>query len=225
MSIPSVSPSGVASSTGEPAGSKKRKTSLDQQDFFNLFITQLRNQNPLSPLDNYQMASQIVQFNSLEALARIHQSVEIMSAFQSSMNSLQAASLIGKRVEFESQFLTIQNGKISEGSYKLARPGNVTIEIYNEKGQLIRTLTEGFKDTSRQRVIWDGTSGNGVIQPDGKYTFKVNAVDDKGQTIPVELSRLETVTQIEFSNGVIYLYVGPEKITLRDVKAILNPTS
>ncbi len=225
MSIPSVSYGAVMDPTDPGGVPRKRKTSLDQQDFFNLFITQLKNQNPLSPLDNFQMASQIVQFNSLEALARIHQSVEVMNAFQSSMNSLQAASLIGKRVEFESSCLSIQNGRVSEGSYKLSRPGKVIIEIYDEKGQLIRTLDEGVKDTSRQKVVWDGKSGQGVTQPDGKYTLKVIALDDKGQTIPVEQSRLETVTQIEFSNGVIYLSVGPEKITLRDVKAILNPSS
>jgi flagellar basal-body rod modification protein FlgD len=222
MSISSISP---AANSDPTANVSKRKTSLDQQDFFNLFITQLKNQNPLNPMDHFQMASQVAQFNSLETLNRIYQSVEIMGAYQASMNSLQAAGLIGKNVEFESQHLSVQGGRVSEGYYQLSRPGKVKIEIFDEKGQLIRTLEEGIKDGSRQRLVWDGKSQAGVTQSDGKYSVQVTAVDEKGQPIPVELSRIGAVTGIQFENGLIYLYLGSEKITLRDVKAILNPSS
>jgi len=222
MSISSVSPT---VNFDPAAGSGKRKTSLDQQDFFNLFITQLRNQNPLNPMDNYQMATQVAQFNSLDSLNRIESSLETLGAYQSSMNSLQATGLIGKRVETESQYLSINGGKASEGYYQLSKPGKVKIQVYDGKGQLIRTLDEGAKDGSRQKLVWDGKSQEGMKQPDGGYFFQVTAVDEKGQPIPASLSRIDTVTGIQFENGVIYLDLGSERITLQDVKAILNSSS
>ncbi len=222
MSISSI-PHSIHSQSS--ANVDKRKTYLDQQDFFNLFITQLKNQNPLHPMDHYQMATQVVQFNSLESLYRIHQSIELIAAYQSSMNALQAAGLIGKKVETESQSLFINGGKVSEGYYQLSKPGRVKIEIYNDKGQLIRTLEEGMKDVSKQKFFWDGKSESGIKQPDGNYSFRVSAVDEKGETIVVSHLRIETVTGIHFENGVIYLDLGSERITMKDVKAILNPSS
>lgn len=222
MSIPSVSPTVHSDPL---AGPTKRKTGLDQQDFFNLFITQLRNQNPLNPMDYDQMANQIVQFNSLESLYRIRQSLELLGIYQSSMNALQAAGLIGKRVETEGQTLSIEGGRVSEGFYQLSRPGKVRVEIYDAKGQLVRTLEEGMKDASKQKLVWDGKSQTGVLQPDGKYSFQITAVDATGQAIPVSCVRIDTVKGIYFDGGVIYLDLGSEKITLKDVKAILDASS
>jgi len=222
MSISSISPTANSDSV---AGSSKRKTSLNQEDFLNLFVTQLKNQNPLEPMDNYQMATQMAQFSSLDSLNRIQSSLETLGAYQASMNGLQATGLIGKRVETESQYLSINGGKVSEGYYQLSKPGKVKIQIYDGKGQLIRTLDEGGKDASRQKLVWDGKSQEGMKQPDGRYSFQVTAVDEKGQPIPVGLSRIDTVTGIHFENGVIYLNLGSERITLQDVKAILSSSS
>lgn len=220
----SVSPVSPLMNPDPGTSANKRKTVLGQEEFLNLFITQLKNQNPLTPMDTYQMANQMAQLNSLDSLYRIQRSLEILSAYQSSMISLQATGLIGKRVEIEGQSLTINRGEISEGYYQLDRPGRVKINIFDEKGQLIRTLEEGMKDGSRQKLVWDGKSQAGLKQPDGKYTFQVTAVDERGQPIPVHLSKIETVTGVHFKDGVIYLDLGTEKINLRDVKSILNPT-
>lgn len=222
MSIPSISPT---ANSNPSASTQKRKTSLNQEDFLNLFITQLKNQNPLQPMDNFQTVGQMAQFSSLDSLDRIRSSLELMGAYQSSINGLQAAGLIGKRVEIESRSLSINGGRVSEGYYQLSKPGKVKIEIYDEKGQLVRTLEEGMKDASRQTLVWNGRSDGGVTLPDGQYSFHVTAVDEKGQAIPVTFSKIETVTGIHFENGVIYLELGSERATLRDIKAILNSSA
>jgi len=221
MSVSSVS---ALMNVDSQTSVNKRKTVLGQEDFLNLFITQLKNQNPLTPMDTYQMGSQMAQLNSLDSLNRIQRSLEILGAYQSSMNSLQATGLIGKRVEIEGRSLTISKGEISEGYYQLEKPGKVKINIFDERGQMIRTLEEGMKDGSRQKLVWDGKSQAGLKQPDGTYTFQVIAVDEKGESIPVHHTRIGTVTGVHFKDGVIYLDLGGEKITLRDVKSILNPS-
>ncbi|MCX8117503.1 MAG: flagellar hook assembly protein FlgD [Desulfobacterota bacterium] len=222
MSIPSVSPANQAKQIPQASHSGKERTSLGQQDFLNLFITQLKNQNPLNPLDHFQMASQLVQFNQLDLLVRLHQSMETTNAYQSSIHGLQAAHLIGKRMAFETSHLFLKDGRASEGSYQLSRPGWVRIEIHNEMGQLVRILEEGFKGTDRQTFVWDGKSQGGLSQPDGKYFFKILAVDDRGGPIPVDRSRLETITGVQFDNGTIYLFGGSERVSLSEVRAILN---
>jgi len=222
MSISSISPSTLPSPS---EGTGKRKTSLNQEDFLNLFITQLKNQNPLNPMDHYQMATQIAQFNSLDSLNRIQHSLEALSAYQASMNGLQATGLIGKRAEVQNPSLSLSGGKVSEGYYQLSRPGKVTIQIYDGKGQLVRTLEEGIKDPSRQKVVWDGKSDTGVKLPDGQYAFQVIAIDEKGVPLPVESTIIDTITGIQFENGIIYLNLGSGRVTLQDVKAILNPSS
>lgn len=219
-SLSSTSPAGTPTSAGP-----KRKTSLSQEDFLNLFITQLKNQNPLEPLDNYQMASQMAQFNSLDSLNRIQQTLQTLGAYQASMNGLQATGLIGKQAEVEGHFLTIKGGKVSDSYYQLSRPGRVKILIYDERGQLIRTLEEGIKDITKQKVVWDGKSQTGIQQPDGKYLFQVAALDEKGEPVPARLSSVDVITGIHFENGIIYLNVGSEKVTLQDVRAILSQTS
>ncbi len=223
MSISSLT-STVAAGNTTGAG-YKRKTSLNQEDFLNLFITQLKNQNPLEPLDNYQMASQMAQFNSLDSLNRIQQTLQTLGAYQASMNGLQATGLIGRQAEVGSQYLSIKGGKVSEAYFQLSKPGKVKILIYDERGQLIRTLEEGMKDTTRQKVVWDGKSHTGISQPDGKYLFQAVAFDEKGEPIPVSHSIVDAITGIHFENGIIYLNLGSEKVTLQDVKAILGQTS
>ncbi len=219
MSVSSIS---SLTNPGSATDSTKRKTTLNQEDFLNLFITQLKNQNPLEPMDYYQMASQIAQFNSLDSLNRIYESMKLLNAYQSSMNSLQATGLIGKRVEVNGQSLFIQEGKVSEGYYQLSKPGKVKIQIYDYQGQLIRTLDEGMKDTGKQKLVWDGKSQEGIKQKDGKYLLQVIAVDEKGIPIPVNLSRIEIIKGVHFEDGGIYLDLGSEKITLQNIKAILG---
>lgn len=200
----------------------ERKTSLNQDDFLNLFITQMKFQDPLNPLDTYQIGSQIAQFSSLEALNQMSQSLQSMAAYQSSMSSLQSVDLIGKKVEVTGNQLPIHQGKVSEGYYQLDRPGRVIARIYDDQGNLIRILEEGFKDTSKQKLVWDGKDQLGRMQSDGAFTFIISAVDGNGQAIPIYSSRMGTVDGVYFENGVVYLNLGSERVTLSDIIGVIG---
>lgn len=219
MSVTSI----LSSTYSDPLTNQtKRKTSLNQEDFLNIFITQMKFQNPLDPLDTYQMGSQIAQFSSLDALNQMSQSLQKMATYQSSMSSLQSVDLIGKEIEVAGNQLQIHQGKVSEGYYQLARPGKVMVQIYDDQGHLIRILEEGFKDTSKQKLIWDGKDQQDRMQSDGTFTFLISAVDGNGQAIPVNSSRIETINGVYFENGEVYLTFGSERITLGDIIGILS---
>ena len=205
----------------QASGSTKSKGTLTQEDFMNLFVTQMKNQNPLEPLDNYQMATQLAQFNSVEALQNLTASIKNLELYQASMNNLQLASLIGKKVQASSNTIQKSLGTVSEGYYQLPKTGKVTLQIFDSTGNPIRSIDAGTKDTSEQRFVWDGKDQQGVTLPDGNYTFQASAVDEKGQSIQVSPYTTGTVTGVSFENGISYIHVGSEKISLSEILAIL----
>lgn len=219
MSVSSVIPTVNSSSTAPSAHSR---TTLNQQDFMNLFITQLQFQDPLQPLDNNQMATQMAQFNTVDALATMNNTLSQMMTNQASLNNLQATSLIGKKIEAKGNSLSIQQGVISGGAYQLSQPGNATIQISDSSGNLVRQINAGYKDTSMQSIGWDGKNQQGVTLPDGTYTFKVLAADQKGQAVTATTYLLGTVDGVSFQNGAAVYQVGGNNINFSDILAILN---
>ena len=110
---------------------------------------------------------------------------------------------------------------MSEGSYQLAKAGKVYIQIFDANGNVIRVLNEGVKDSSKQTFTWDGKNLQAARLPAGDYTFSVSAVDANNQPIQVATSRIATVTGISFENGIAYLNMGSDKVTIRDIIAIM----
>jgi flagellar basal-body rod modification protein FlgD len=203
------------------ATSTPKKTTLTQEDFMKLFTKQLQYQDPLAPMDNYQMATQMAQLTTVQALNDMTKSIQNMEAYQASVNSLQAIGLIGKKVEARGNTLSIDQGKVSEGSYQLARPGKVSIQIFDSHGNLVRSIDGGVKDTSKQKIVWDGKNQQGASLPEGNYIFKVAAGDEKNQPIEVKTFKVGTVTGISLENGITYLKLGPDKITINEMIAVL----
>ena len=219
MSVSSVASTVNSNST---AATTQRKTTLTQDDFMNLFVTQLKFQDPLQPLDNNQMATQMAQFNTVDALATMNTTLNQMMTNQTSLSNLQASTLIGKKIQAKGNNLAIQNGVVSNGAYQLSQAGNVTIQISDSSGNLVRQINAGNKDTSVQSIGWDGKNQQGTALPDGTYTFKVLAADQKGQAVTATTYQLGTVDGVSFQNGTAYFQVGGNKIGFSDILSILN---
>jgi flagellar basal-body rod modification protein FlgD len=219
MSVASVA---STSTLGSQATAATKKNTLTQEDFLKLFTTQMRYQDPLQPLDNFQMATQLAQFNTVDALSRMNETLTQLMAAQNSMNNVQAAGLIGKKVMTQGDRLAIQQGTVGEGIYQLARPAKVVIQILNSQGGLVRQIDAGFRDTSRQTIGWEGTNQAGAALPDGSYTFRVIAVDSQGQLVPVTSYRVGPVEGVSLENGAVTLQVNGDKVAFSDILSILN---
>ena len=214
----STAPS-VKTAAGTTSGT--RKTVLTQEDFLNLLVTQMRYQNPLEPLDNYQMASQMAQMSSVDSLKNISQAMDQFAANQASANNFQASGLIGKRVEYQGNALSLNQGTASEAYYQLASPGKVLTQVYDSAGNLVWQSEAGSKDTTRQKFEWSGRNQNGTLLPDGSYSFQVVAVDGKGSSIQVKTGCAGTVSGISLENGTSSIQVGRNKVSLSKITAIL----
>jgi flagellar basal-body rod modification protein FlgD len=220
MSVSSVL---SATSTNSVAPQQTKKNgALTKADFLNLLITQMKYQDPLAPMDSYQMASQMAQLSTVDAMNQMSQSMKNLENYQAQASSLQSVGLIGKKVEVKGNFLSIDGGKASEGAYQLSKPGKVTLYIYDANGNLVRKIEDGLKDTSKQKILWDGKNQTGETLSDGSFSFRVEAVDEKGQSIQMSSSTTGTVSGISFENGVSYLQIGAGKVPTSDILAILS---
>jgi len=216
-----TSSNSISGSVAAAATTGTRKTTLTQEDFLNLLVTQMRYQNPLEPMDNYQMASQVAQLSSVESLKNISQSIDLLATNQASANNFQASGLIGKKVEYQGNTLTLNQGTASEAYYQLASPGKVLTQVYDSAGNLVWQSEAGSKDTTKQKFEWSGRNQNGTLLPDGSYSFQVVAVDGKGNSIQVTTGCAGTVSGISLENGTSSIQVGRNKISLSKITAIL----
>ncbi len=211
----------AATTTGTSTNTTSKNNTLNQADFLNIFVTQLKYQDPLQPLDNSQMASQMAQFSMVQSLNSMTESMKNMESSQAAVNNLQAASLVGKKVEVKGSTLSLSQGTASEGSYQLDKPGKVTIKIMDDKGGLVRVIESGVTDTEKQKFVWDGKNQQGATLPDGQYSFQVSAVDAQGTAIGVNSTMVGKVDGVSLDQGKAYLQIGSNQVLLSEIIAIL----
>jgi flagellar basal-body rod modification protein FlgD len=168
-----------ASGTAAPSGS-------DQQDrFLKLLVAQLNNQDPMNPMDNAQMTSQIAQINTVTGIQQLNATVTSLSTQFAAMQGLQASTLIGHDVVFDGNSLTVDpSTKSGSGSFDLAgSAGNVSVDITTASGAVVGTVPLGTMDAGRHDFKWDTSAYAGT----GPLTFKVNAANG---TTPVSSTPL-----------------------------------
>jgi flagellar basal-body rod modification protein FlgD len=195
---------------------------LSQYDFLNLLTAQMRYQNPLNPMDYYQISSMLTQLGSLEALNNIGRNLESSILYQASANYLQSANLIGKKIKSLGNFISIENGSVSEIYYQLTKPGRVNVQIFDLNGNLVTVLNEGYKHPSEHKFNWNGKDTSGKPVEDGIYLFRVLAFDESGKPLPVNSYQTDRVKGVSFENGTIYLAQKSGKIKINDVISIME---
>jgi flagellar basal-body rod modification protein FlgD len=206
-----------SSNTAQTGTAKKN---LGKDDFLKLFVTQLRAQDPLKPMDSSEFTSQLAQFSSLEQLTNINTGLTNMLAYQNSMQNTMAVSLIGQKVKVSGNSVTL-NGQ-ADIRYSLpADAAKVAISIYDKSGALVKQQEVSAQTSGEHGFIWDGKDKNGAACAPGGYTFAIDAVDGAGQALSATTLTYGTVTGVSFENNVTYLSIdGTTKVTLGDIQAI-----
>lgn len=209
---------GVSGTTSSTSTSSSSRTMIaDNFDtFLSILTTQLRNQNPLDPLDTNQFTAQLVQFSGVEQQLKTNSFLE--SLLLSTQNSFMAdaVSYIGKQVTASGETGELKDGGAYWSFKADANVANAQVTIKNAKGQVVYTET-GSLAAGAGNFLWDGMGSDGNVQPDGLYTIAIEGTDLVGRKVNVTTASVGVVTGVDFSGKEPMLTVGNQKMALKDI--------
>jgi flagellar basal-body rod modification protein FlgD len=221
---PAATPTTSTAATGSTTGSSSTGTvsASEQQDrFLKLLVTQMKNQDPLNPLDNAQVTTQLAQIQTVSGVEKLNSTVQGLSSSLLAAQSVQSASMIGRQVYASGSTLALTNGQATGGINLTQDADHVYVQIANATGAVLRTIDLGSAKAGMSGFAWDGKTDAGTTAPDGQYVFQLAAA--RGTTsIPVEPITLGKVDGVSLSNGSMKLNLqGGGSIGMADVKQIL----
>ena len=197
-----------ASLNASSSSAAKASTAADTQDrFLKLLVTQMKNQDPLNPMDNAEVTSQMAQLSTVTRIHKLNVTLQALSDSMASSQSLQAATMIGHGVLVPGAGVDMLNG-VGFGGIDLAQSADkVDIAIYDQAGALVRNMHLGAQPVGLVNWQWDGRDNSGVSVADGSYLFAVDAAQagKKADAAALQFGMVNSVTQgkqgVELSVG------------------------
>ncbi len=191
-----------------------------QDRFLKLLVTQMKNQDPLNPLDNAQVTTQLAQISTVGGIDKLNSTLAGLSSSMLAAQSVQASAIIGRDVYASGSSLGLQDGK-GTGAFELKQDADrIFVTISDASGALIRTLDLGKAKAGMSAFEWDGKTDAGTTARAGTYTFQVTAARGN-TTISVEPMMAGRVDGVSLTNGIRLNLQGGGDISMADVKRIL----
>lgn len=220
--INGVSTALSSAATGAASAAKPNDT-MGKEEFLKLFVAQMKNQDPLNPMQGEELAAQLAQFSSVEQLINLNQQLEAQAGASASMiQALQngsAANLIGREVFADGEAVVIPDSGSASVTVDVANAGGAAeLRIYDLTGREVGTRTVGSLAGGRQTIEL-GSAADDL--PAGGYTYSVSVVDAEGQKVPVQTYSRGTVDGIRYHADGPYLTSGPLMIPLGSVVEVL----
>lgn len=216
--------SGIGSNTGAAAALASASTSSadTEQRFLKLLVTQLSNQDPLNPLDNAQLTSQLAQMSTVSGIEKMNATLQSLVAQSGSNQALQAASLIGHTVLIPGKELSIKDGVATPFGIDLqSGADSVKATVVDAAGNVVRTFDLGAQSDGVKAIAWDGKDDAGQPAADGAYSVNVSATAG-GSAVAANTLILAVVASVaQGSTGVTLNLGNGGTTTLSGVKQIL----
>lgn len=197
------------------------KSSETENRFLALLTAQLKNQDPLNPLDNAQVTSQLAQISTVDGIERLNATLQTLLDSSAGTQTMQAAALVGRSVLVPGSALTLNQG-VGLAGVELAGPADsVTATIKDANGLVVRTLNLGALTAGVHGFAWDGTTDNGSQAVNGAYSISLAAKQGQKDVTASALA-IGTVSSIARNGQGISLNVGGlGAFGMSDVKEIL----
>lgn len=217
-SIPSTEGAGAAS-----ALATKTVASADgEQRFLKLLVTQLNNQDPLNPLDNAELTSQLAQMSTVSGIEKLNAAFQSLLAQSGSSQVLQSASLIGHSVLVPGNGLSLEQGAAVPFAVELPQGADsVKVTVTNAAGAAVRSFDLGAVPQGVKTLTWDGKSDSGSQLADGAYTVNVAAYSGDSRVTATALTYADVASVSQGSNGVALDLGSGRKAALSEVRLIL----
>jgi flagellar basal-body rod modification protein FlgD len=208
--------SGITDGYGPVVGQPARDYSaVDKMDFMTLLVAQIKNQDPMSPMDNAQFTSQITQFTMLDEMQSMNTKLEENLLVGQTINNTAMLALVGKNVTVQGNKVWMKEAEPSESVVAADGPGNVIIEITDDTGHVVasyhRSIERGLND-----VTWDGKLENGDLAPDGNYSLSVSPAEGS-QDVAFTTLMTGPVEGLRYENNMAVVIIGGQEFYVADI--------
>jgi flagellar basal-body rod modification protein FlgD len=210
----------ATSSTATSSTTTTAKNTLDKDAFLKMMIAQLKNQDPLNPMDGTAFVAQLAQFSSLEQLNNLNTTMSNLPTYLGQFSNAQMINLIGNEATATGNVIPV-SGSTAKISYRL--PSDIqsgTISIYNSNGLQVDSVKIGSQKTGINSTTWNSSS-----QATGSYTYQVDAVDKNGKAITVDKLITGTITGASFKDNKSYLTINGQEVAFSDVLSVNKTTN
>ena len=191
--------------------------------FLQLLTTQLKNQNPLDPLDTNQFTQQLVQFAQVEQQMKSNDQLASLVSLQKSAQATTALAYVGSTVVVDGSTSPLANGGAT-WNLNVTKPSTATITIKDSVGQTVYSGTFGV-NPGNQPFTWNGRGNDGRVWPDGSYTLSATALDANQQSVAISTEVQAQVDSVDLTQTPPLLSVNGQNYTLDKIKRIVRPGS
>ncbi|MGZ5893696.1 MAG: flagellar hook assembly protein FlgD [Caldimonas sp.] len=210
MAIDSVSATSDVNVASSPAASTAADTTITADRFLKLLVAQMQNQDPLSPMDNAQVTSQMAQINTVTGIDKLNTTVAGLSSQFMQLQAVQGASLVGHDVIVPGNKMAIDaTTAVGQGGFELTTPADaVKVEVLSPSGAVVQTFNLGAQGAGMHSFDWPAgsatdasgltfrvtaTSGGVTIASTALMRDRVDAVSTNGNVFNLELEKSGTV--------------------------------
>jgi len=153
---------------------------LGKQDFLNLLMTQMANQDPMNPMDSEGMMQQLASLGTVEQLQNLNSQTAKMMEIQQNIARSTIGNLLGKDVEVGAKEIPLNNGDTIPVTYKLEGIAErVMLLVHDSTGEMIREINLESRAQGAHEFAWDGRDNDGDMMPNGNYSYNVFARTSK----------------------------------------------
>jgi flagellar basal-body rod modification protein FlgD len=218
--LSSVLPATAASATAATANSADAtEIASNFTQFLQLLTTQLKNQDPLSPMDTNQFTQQLVEFSQVEQQLKTNTSLSTLVSLQQSAQSTEALQLVGATVVVDGSTTQLTSTGAT-WSLNATKPANATITISDSTGQNAYTGTFAV-NSGAQSFTWDGRGNDGRIWPTGSYKLTATGVDASGQPTAISTQVQAPVDSVDLTQTPPVLSINGQNYTMNQLQKIV----
>jgi flagellar basal-body rod modification protein FlgD len=198
---------------------------MAKDDFLKLIIAQMKNQDPLSPMESQEFASQLAQFTSVEQLANINSNLEkgvnLDLLLTQAINNTLSVATIGKQAKGYGDYVLINGDGKAHLSFDLESfAKDVTVTIRNEAGVEVRTLQLSNLSSGSHTISWDLQNDAGETMPDATYKFEISAIGSDDSAVKATGLMIGNVTGVRYEDSQAILLVDNQEVSFGNVLEI-----
>lgn len=202
---------------------------IDKNGFLKLLIEQMKNQDPMNPMDSQEYASSLAQFTQLEEMQNLNtvteQGLQADVILAQSINNTLSATLVGQSVKAAGDQVLVNDGDAGDITFDLASSGKVNVSILNSAGEVVRTIETNTLGSGDQSISWNGKDDDGHSLPDGSYTLQLTATNAAGESIRVSPYLIGKVEAVRYESTGAVLVINGQRIGFGDVVEIRQTES